>query len=203
MISRRHFLAGGLGTALLPLPAYAQAQWGVVRDLIGDVTLNGFPVTRQTALQPGQTLVTGRDGNIRFTIGSDAFFLRPNSRLRLDGSRPSEPIADFFRLVTGALGATFQRGMQRSIVTPTSTIGIRGTGVYIESGQGFTYACTCFGTTEVNGSANERVSVSAQRHEARLIRTGMPIARASFERHADEEIAALEALVGRPDPFRS
>ena len=202
MISRRQFLAG-LGTVVLPLPASAQAQWGMVRDFIGDVTLNGFPVTRQTALQPGQTLATGRDGNIRFTIGNDAFFLRPNSRLRLEGSRPSEPVLDFFRLVTGALGATFQRGMQRAIVTPTSTIGIRGTGVYIEAAPAWTYACTCFGTTEVSSSMNERFAVSAENHEARLIRPGVPIARTGFERHTNEEIAALEALVGRPNPFRS
>ena len=96
MLSRRRVLAG-LGTVLVPLPASAQAQWGIVRDLIGEVTLNGFPVTRDTALQPGQTLATGRDGNVRFTIGADAFFLRPNSRLRLEGSRPSEPLIDFFR----------------------------------------------------------------------------------------------------------
>jgi hypothetical protein len=202
MISRRHFLAG-LGTAVLPLPASAQAQWGVVRELLGEVTVNGYRITRQTALQPGQTLATGADGQIRFTVGNDAFFLRPNSRLRLDGSRPTEPFIDFLRLLTGALGATFQRGMPRSIVTPTSTIGIRGTGVYVEAAPDWTYACTCFGTTEVSSSMNERVAVTAQNHEARLIRAGVPIARASMERHTNEEIAALEALVGRPNPFKS
>jgi hypothetical protein len=201
MISRRHFLAG-LGAALLPLPAPAQARSGVVRDLAGDVTLNGVRLTRQAALQPGQTLATGQDGNIRFTVGNDAFFLRPNSRMRLDASRPSEPFIDFLRLLTGALGATFERGMRRTIATPTSTIGIRGTAVYLESAREWTYACTCFGTTEVSSSMNEQFAVSAQQHEARLIRRGMPIARASFERHTNEEIAGLEALVGRPNPFR-
>lgn len=202
MLSRRHFLVAA-GTALVPLPGSAQSPWGVVRDLVGDVTLNGFHVSRQTALQPGQTLATGADGHIRFTVRNDAFFLRPNSRLRLDGSRPSEPFIDFLRLVTGALGATFERGMPRSIATPTSTIGIRGTGVYIEATPEWTYACTCFGTTEISASMNERFPVPALHHEARLIRTGMPIARASFERHTDDEMAALEALVGRPNPFRS
>src|SRR3954471_23795846 len=202
MISRRHFLAG-LGTALLPLPAPAQPSWGVVRELSGEVTVNDFAASRQRALQPGQTLRTGADGRVWFTIGNDAFFLRPNSRLRLDGSRSSEPIIDLLRLVTGALGATFQRGMRRSIATATATIGIRGTGVYIEATPAWTYACTCFGTTEVSSSLNERFAVSAQSHEARLIRPGVPIARTSFERHTNEEMAAREALVGRPNPFRS
>jgi hypothetical protein len=202
MISRRHFVIGLSGT-LLPLPAFAQAQWGVVRDLIGDVTLNGLPVTRQTALQPGQTLATGSDGNVRFTIANDAFFLRPNSRLRLEATRPSEPFIDFFRLVTGALGATFERGMRRSVVTPSSTIGIRGTGVYIEAASEWTYACTCFGTTELSSSLNERIAVPAFNHEARLIRPSVPIERAPMAHHTSEEIAALEAMVGRPNPFKS
>jgi hypothetical protein len=93
--------------------------------------------------------------------------------------------------------------MPRSIVTPTSTNGIRGTGVYIEAAPDWTYACTCFGTTEVSAAMNERFPVPALHHEARLIRAGVPIARASFERHTDEEITALEALVGRPNPFKS
>jgi hypothetical protein len=29
----------------------------------------------------------------------------------------------------------------------------------------------------------------------------MPITRAAFERHTNEEMAALEELVGRPNPF--
>ena len=209
MITRRHFIAG-LGSTLLPLPASAQAQWGIVRELAGEVTLNGFPVSRNSALQPGQTLATGADGHIRFTIGTDAFFLRPNSRLRLDGSQPSQPLIDFLRLVTGALGATFERGMRRSIVTHTATIGIRGTGVYIEAGPDITYACTCFGAAEISstptGSMMESVAVATENHQARHIRAesamGMRITHAGFERHTNEEMAALEALVGRPNPFQ-
>ena len=202
MISRRHFLAG-LGATVVPLPVRAQASVGAVRDVSGEVTLNGFGVTPQTALQPGQTLRTGAGGQVRFTIGNDAFFLRPNSRLRLDGTRPAEPFIDFLRLLTGALGATFQRGMPRTVATPSSTIGIRGTGVYVEAGPDWTYACTCFGTTEVSSNQMERFAVSSENHAARLIRPNVPIARAAFERHTSEEMAALEALVGRPNPFRS
>src|SRR3954469_16461001 len=202
MISRRHFVAA-LGSAILPLAASAQARIGVIRDLSGEVTLNGFAAARQSALQAGQTIATGADGHVRFTVGNDAFFLRPNSRIRLDASRPAEPFIDLLRLLTGALGATFERGMRRTLVTPTSTIGIRGTGVYLEAAPQWTYACTCFGTTEVSSSMNEAFEVAAQNHAARLIRPGVPIACAGMERHTNEEIAALEALVGRPNTFRS
>ena len=200
MISRRQFVAT-LGTTLLALPASAQSRIGVIRDISGDVTLNGFAASPQSALQAGHTIATGADGQVRFTVGNDAFFLRPDSRMRLDTSRPGEAFIDFLRLLTGALGSTFERGMRRTIVTPTSTIGIRGTGVYLEAAPDWTYACTCFGTTEVSSSIHERFEVMAQHHEARLIRRGVPIARAAMERHTDEEMAALEALVGRRHPF--
>jgi len=201
MISRRRFVAA-LGGTLLPLPASAQSRVGVIHELSGDVTLNGFAATRRSALQAGLTIATGADGHARFTVGNDAFFLRPNSRMRLDAARPAEAFIDFLRLLTGALGATFERGMRRAILTPTSTIGIRGTGVYIEAAPDWTYACTCFGTTEVSPPMNENFLVSARHHEARLIRPGVPIVRAAMERHTDEEMVALAALVGRANPFQ-
>jgi hypothetical protein len=203
MTSRRHFLAGF--AALLPLPAVAQAPWGVVQELVGDVTLNDFPLTRSSALQAGQTIGTGADGRVWFSIGSDAYFLRPNSRLRLDASRPREPFIDFLRLVTGALGATFQRGTRRTLVAPTATIGIRGTGVYLEATPEVAYFCTCFGSTEIlapSGALMQNVA-AAENHQARMMMTGMRIVPAGFERHSNEEMARLESLVGRPSPFRS
>ena len=203
MTSRRHFLA--TFAALLPLPAAAQAPFGVVHELVGDVTLNEVTLTRQSALQAGQTIRTGADGRVWFSIGSDAYFLRPNSRLRLDASRPREPIIDFLRLVTGALGATFQRGMRRTLIAPTATIGIRGTGVYLEAAPDVAYFCTCFGSTEIlapSGSMLQNVAVTTENHQARMMMSGMRIVPAGFERHTNEEIARLESLVGRPNPFQ-
>jgi hypothetical protein len=212
MTSRRLFLIGAAG-ALLPLRAGAQ-QFGMVHELSGSVTLNDFPLTRASALLPGQTLRTGEDGRVWFTLGSDAFFLRPGSTLRLQAvstARPRELVIDFLRLVTGALGATFARGMRRSLVTPTATIGIRGTGVYVEASRELTYACTCFGATEIistpTGSMMESVSVASENHQARTISRdpvmNMRITRAGLERHTNEEMIRLEQLAGRPDPFRS
>ena len=187
-----------LGGVLLPLPARAQSPLGVVRELSGEVHLNGFRMSRNSAIQAGQTITTGSDGQIWFTMGSDAFFLRPDSRLRLESSRPREALVDFLRLVSGALGATFQRGAQRRLVSSTSTIGIRGTGVYVESWRDETYACTCFGATEIESTA-----VVAEKHAARRIDRERRVMEAPFARHTDEEIARLESLAGRPNPFRS
>jgi hypothetical protein len=200
MTSRRDFL---IASVLLALPAAAQAPFGVVHELVGDVTLNDVPLTRQSALQAGQTIRTGASGRVWFSIGADAYFLRPNSRLRLDASKPREPLIDFLRLITGALGATFQRGSRRTLVAPTATIGIRGTGVYLEATPDAAYFCTCFGSTEIlapSGAMVENVTV-ATAHQARMMMTGMRIVPAGFERHTNEEMARLEALVGRANPF--
>jgi hypothetical protein len=201
MTSRRHFLAAF--AALLPLPAAAQAPLGVVHELVGDVTLNDVPLSRQSALQSGQTIRTGADGRVWFSIGGDAYFLRPNSRLRLEASKPKEPVIDFLRLVTGALGATFQRGTRRTLIAPTATIGIRGTGVYLEATPQVAYFCTCFGSTEIlapSGSMLENVA-AAGTHQARMMMTGERIVPAGMQRHTNEEMARLEALVGRANPF--
>ena len=207
MIDRRRFLA--LTGALLPLPVLAQA--GSVHEISGDVLLNGFPMARNSAVLPGHTITTGATGRVWFTVGGDAFFLRPGSELRLRAEGSSNLLIDAMRLVTGALGATFGRARPRTVITPTVTIGIRGTGVYVETSREETYACNCFGSVEMNsiqtGAMMERVQVTAENHQARRIhrdpQMGMRIQRAAFERHSNEEIIRLEQLAGRPSPFRT
>lgn len=207
---RRQFVRDGLlvaAGALLPLPAAAQRapQWAEIHELSGEVLLDGRPIGRNAAIQAGQRLVTGRDGRIWFTLAGDAYFLRPGSELRLRGFPGRDTLIEALRLITGALGATFARGPRRSVVADTVTIGIRGTGVYVATGPGETYACTCFGTTQLysraSGSMMEGIAVSAENHVARRI-TGERIVPAGLEGHSNEEIARLESLAGRPDPFR-
>jgi len=202
MTSRRRFLAG-MSAALLTCPARAQRLFGVVHEVAGDVTVNDVRLTQLGVLEAGQTLRTGADGRILFSLGGDAYFLRPNSQLRLDAWRAREPVIDLLRLVTGALGATFARGLRRTLIAPTATIGIRGTGIYLAAAPDAAYLCTCFGATEiatVPSRARDTVAVASEYHLARRIhREG--IVPAPFEGHTNEEIARLEALAGRPNPF--
>jgi hypothetical protein len=203
-MNRRRFLVAS--AIALPLPAWAEPPLGRVRELSGAVFLNDYRVQRNTALQPGQTLSTGPDGEIWFTVGEDAFFLRPNSRLRLETARAASAVVDLLRLAAGAVGATFARGPARQLVTPTSTIGIRGTGVYAEAADAWTYACTCFGDTHIeampNGKPGRAVDVASKHHVARRIDLDGAILDMPFIRHTSDEIARLESLVGRPNPFR-
>jgi hypothetical protein len=202
MTSRRRFLAGTTA-ALLTATVRAQKLFGVVHEVAGDVTVNNVRLTHLGVLEAGQTLRTGADGRVLFSLGGDAYFLRPNSQLRLDAWRAREPVIDLLRLVTGALGATFARGMRRTLIAPTATIGIRGTGIYLRAAADAAYLCTCFGTTDivtVPSGASESVAVAAQYHQARRIQREGIVA-APFEGHTNEEIARLEALIGRPNPF--
>lgn len=202
---RRRFLADcavlGAG-ALLPLPAAAQS--GVVHELSGEVLLNGAPMARSAGIRAGQTISTGRNGRIWFSVAGDAYFLRPGSELRLRPGGVRDSVIDALRLVTGALGATFVRGGRRTLFAQTVTVGIRGTGIYVETTPQETYACTCFGSTELmslsTGSMMETVAVSAQNHIARRI-VGEQVVAAPFERHTNEEISRLERIAGRPNPF--
>ena len=53
------------------------------------------------------------------------------------------------RLLTGSLLSVFgERGANQalSVNTSTATIGIRGTGIYMEAEPDLTYLCTCYGT---------------------------------------------------------
>jgi hypothetical protein len=204
-MNRRRFvrssaiLAAG---AALPLAARAQAQLGTVRELRGRVLLNGRPMGRNHAIQPGQTITTGSDGHVWFTLGGDAFFLRPGSDLRLSPSL-GDTVLDTLRLVSGALGAAFGPGAPRRLLADTVTIGIRGTGVYVEATSTATYVCTCFGTTDLTSLAlADAATVTAKHHAARWItRSDNSIREAEMREHSDEEMSRLEALAGRPNPF--
>lgn len=207
-MNRRQFVAAAAG-AILPLPAAAQSA--AIHELAGEVRINGFRMAPNSAIFPGQTIQTGADGRIWFTLGGDAYFLRPGSELRLIANDARGALIDVLRLVTGGLGATFRPGRRRSVVASTATIGIRGTGVYVETSREETYACTCFGATEkrsnVSGAMMERLEVTTRNHLARRIlldpAMGMRIIEAPFERHTSEEMTRLERLAGRPDPFSS
>lgn len=202
---RRSFLrsaAGMAAGALLPLGAGAQVA--AVRELSGNALVNGRAVTPSTVIRAGDTVYTTRGASLWFTVGSDAFFLRGETELRLEPARVGEAAINALRLLTGALGAGFARGARRSVIAPTATIGIRGTGVYVEARRDETYACTCFGSTELMTREDrmmERVPVTTVNHLARLIPRQGNHVEALFERHTSEEMTRLERYAGRPDPF--
>jgi hypothetical protein len=80
--------------------------------------------------------------------------------------------------------------------------------VYVEADQEQTYFCTCFGVTEVSAKddPDSKETVAASHHNKPLYiiggakNRGKSIRPAPFIDHTDQELALIEALVGRTLP---
>jgi hypothetical protein len=94
------------------------------------------------------------------------------------------------------------------VITPTATIGIRGTGWYAESDPEQTYFCTCYGTVDIAASNDpeSKETVVSKHHDRPLYVLGKSAAARSirsapFINHTDQELMLIETLVGRTPPF--
>ena len=203
-IERRLFLrgmtagvAGGL-TALVhqALAADPKSLRQGIHRINGEVSVNGKPAREGTPIMRGDTVSTGAGAHAVYVLGDNAFLQRANSRVNFGESS----VATFMRVVTGGLLSVFGKG-GRQIATPTATIGIRGTGCYIETEARKSYFCLCFGAVELRPLNGQPLSYATTRHEKPVwIENGVTMP-ASVVNHTDAEIIMLEALVGRGSPF--
>ena len=175
--------------------------------LRGTVTVNSKPAQEGQLIGPGDTVVTGRDSEAIYVIGQDAFLQREGSTI----SFGADAAQNLLRVVTGKILSVFGKGA-RTIQVSTATIGIRGTGCYIEDeGSGAsarTYFCLCYGSVELTPSAapQERESYSTMHHDKPMyIHNDMKMSKmmvpAGVINHSDDELTLLENLVGRWPPF--
>jgi len=123
-----------------------------IYSLNGGLRINGQVATSDTVIGSNDTLVTGPGSQAIFVVGKDAFILRENSELQLSGDNF---LVDGLRLVTGALLSVFGKS-RHNLKTPTATIGIRGTGLYVEVQPDLSYVCTCYGTTVIGAASQSR-----------------------------------------------
>lgn len=181
--------------------------------LEGDVQVNNQPANQQTAIRPGDTIQTGRNSELIFAVGTHAMIVRSDSRLTIDAQPGTgeNAVAGFItaglRLLTGKL-LSVSRNSPMRVTTATATIGIRGTGFYVESEPDRSYFCTCYGSTEVQATDDQqsRESVTAAHHDRPLYivkdgGAGNNVRSAPFKNHTDLELALIEAIVGRTTPF--
>lgn len=220
--ARRHFLrqmlaaSGALtGSALLPslvhafgkIPKKLQAGQSVY-DLRGKVLVDGKPADRKTVISSSSKVETASNSYVIFAVGQDAHVLRENSQLQLSGS---DAVADAMRLFTGKVLSVFgqrKAGRKMALHTTTATIGIRGTGVYMESETDASYVCTCYGSVALASSTSPDVRediVSAHHDAPRYILAnpegGKLIVPAPMKNHTDEELMLIEEIVGRHAPI--
>jgi len=199
------FSAGTAGAAgLFGRTPRRMAPGSSVFEISGKVLINGRRARYSSIVRPNDTVETGRGGHMTFVVGKDAFIIRERSRLTLSGGNR---LVGALRLFTGALLSVFGQRHHR-LSTPLATIGIRGTGVYIESSPELSYVCTCYGVADLGARDDPRSTetVVSQHHNApRYIlaqgRAGHRIRSAPFKNHTDLELALIESLVGRSPPF--
>ncbi|TXH89782.1 MAG: hypothetical protein E6Q78_06140 [Rhodoferax sp.] len=181
--------------------------------LSGEVLVNDKPAAQNTTIKPGDTVQTGRNSELIFAVGTQAMIVRSESRLTLEAQTGSgdNAVGGFItaglRLLTGKL-LSVSRNSPMKVTTATATIGIRGTGFYVESDPERSYFCTCYGATEVQATDDpqSKESVTARHHDRPLYivkdgGTGNNIRSAPFLNHTDQELALIEAIVGRTTPF--
>jgi len=208
---RRQLL--GASAALLALQmawlrralAAGSVEKGVHR-VRGDVRVNGTPATEGMDIKAGDVITTGAGSDVVFVAGKDAFLIRANSRVETQGTTGALVLTGL-RVVTGAVLSVFTPGERKSLRTPTATIGIRGTAVYLEAEASRTYVCTCYGEAEIASAMDPaaRETVTTKHHEQPRYVMGMGapqmIMTAPVENHTDAELEFLEGLAGRRPPF--
>lgn len=218
-------LAAGLFSAGLPAtnalaasifghrPGKLPAGQSIYR-ISGQAMVNGKQATPETRINPGDTVQTAQDSEIIFAVNSHAMILRGGSHLVIETTQKKVAektalslLITGLRLLTGKL-LTVSRNTPMRVTTATATIGIRGTGFYAESDPEQTYFCTCYGTTDVsaNSDPESKETVVSKHHDRPLYilkdaERGKSIRSAPFINHTDQELALIEALVGRTTPF--
>jgi hypothetical protein len=192
--------AAAAWAAMGGLPAAMAQQRSNIVQLTGDATLNGMRLNPQQAIQTGDEIQTGPGSNLIFVIGNASFQVRQNSRLAVERGNTLNAVS-LLRLLTGAVASVWGKGVNRSIVMPTLTAGIRGTGVYAEifADQGDrNYFCNCYGTVDMDAGNEKQVS-QADYHQAfwadATPRDGKFLSPARALNHSDEELEFLAGLI--------
>lgn len=192
--------AAAAWVAMGGMPAALAQQRSNVVEFVGDVLLNGQRMRPQQTIQTGDEILTGPASRLVFLIGNAAFHVRQNSRLTVERGNTLNTVS-LLRLLTGAVVSVFGRSASRSIVTPTLTAGIRGTGVYTEvMPDQRSYFCNCYGTVDVNARGDKTLSVSSY-HQAFWgevePKNGRLLTPAKAINHTDEELEFLCRLLGQ------
>lgn len=215
---RRHFLSTVLATGtLLGFSNLIRFAFGMgafkykqgIQKISGDVRVNGKPVVAGDIVQPGDVVTTGPDSLVVFVLNQSVYLVRDNSRVEL-GSQSSEAfkekIVDVIRILNGRMLSVFGK-RRRKLIASTAVVGVRGTGIYIESEPGRTYVCTCYGAADLTPKADPQKTetVKTKYHDApRFIYPAGAlelIVTAPVFNHTDAELILLEELVWRKPPF--
>lgn len=141
-------------------------------------------------------------------VERDAFLIRANTQVEFHPPEEKAP-AGVMRVLSGRILSAFTPNRGKELRTTTATIGIRGTGAYLEVSPDVSYVCTCFGEAQLSATsdATQTELVRTTYHDSpRYVYAATPaqgplIVPAPMINHRDAELIYLEELVGRKAPF--
>jgi hypothetical protein len=213
----RALVAGFFSGSLASREALAQVLGGrpaalppgqSVYRIDGQVHVDGVPATQETRIGANSTIETGANSQAIYVVGASAFIQRSDSHVTMETKEPDSMLLSGLQLLAGKILSVFPGGNPVRITTRNATIGIRGTGVYMETDPEQTYFCTCYGVADIGATADpasQETVISAQHDKPLYILTGeqpgQNIRRAPFINHTDQELMLIETLVGRTTPF--
>ncbi|MEN9481479.1 MAG: hypothetical protein RLZZ298_2874 [Pseudomonadota bacterium] len=206
---RRQLIKGFAALVIAERLGILQAAWasgdklpppGIFR-IKGEVKVNGQIARVGSPVKPGDVITTGAQSEAIYIIGQDAYLQRDNSTVSIAG----DALKAGLRVLTGKLMAVFGKGEKR-IEAGTATIGIRGTGCYIEAEETKVYFCLCYGKADITSSRmpGKIETIETKHHEnpVTLHADGRQMMeKAPMLNHTDAELTLLESLVGRVPAF--
>lgn len=199
------FIAAGGAAAASTRIAQALAKGDLppgINQLEGTASINGRAAHVGTPVNLGDRIATGHGSQAVIVVGSDAFLLRAKSTIEVQGT---EGVLNGLIVATGQVLSVFAK-KPVAIQAASASIGIRGTGAYIEVNPDGVYFCLCYGEALVEGPgmATARLVKTTHHEQPLLLRDDGGIMRVEpgpFRNHTDAELVMLEALVGREPPF--
>ena len=153
-------------------------------------------------------MATGRNSTAVVVIGKDAYLLRENTSIIFEQSLDDPGVLGGIVISAGRLLSVFGKraGAGITLRAQSATIGIRGTGCYIEIYPRRTYFCLCYGEASISGggmAASKTISTTHHENPLWLDESGstMTVENGPFLNHSDAELILLEQLTGREPPF--
>lgn len=194
-------IAAGASTVIARALAKGDVPPGV-NQLEGTVHVNGAAAHVGTSVRPGDRVATGHSSSAVIVVGKDAFLLRQQTTIEL-GKGPDGLVNQLLVATGGVLSVFSKKPM--TIKAASASIGIRGTGAYLEMDPGAVYFCLCYGDAVIDGPGMASREVRTTHHESPLLLHDdgslMRVEAGPFRNHSDAELIMLEALVGREPPF--
>lgn len=179
-----------------------------VNTLTGTATINGQPAKVGSTVKSGDKVSTAKGGSTVIVVGKDAFLLRENTTVTFEEKKGKPGVLENVLIATGKVLSVFDKRESEGITikAASATIGIRGTGCYIELHEGRSYFCLCYGEAAIAGTGMAQTKVIKTIHHETPVwlddRGGvLKVEKAGFVNHNDDELIMLENLTGREPPF--